>query len=259
MNQGKLHRNSQGCEETNLPEKQDPEVWMIYEVRMKTTCAVLIAFCSIGVMVSFVALWRQKRYSALARGWSTRIPFIVQRIGNCRLNRSDRGHVYHSRWCGERSPTCRLPTSAHRQFLGPPVPHAAETFASIPRACLRSLWSFCLLQPLAAHISLDQDEALVEDVPICITASLQSWRQRKLDPSSFHTLAVSIATSTASTLITVVHVFHLAVIETIAPELIWLAASEGDEAVVGALPFHLEIEGNRCGDNGIELLFTVAQ
>ena len=140
------------------------------------------------------------------------------------------------------------------------VPHGTETLASIPRACLWSCRSLHLLQSLAAYVGFDQYKTLVKDVPICITTSLQSWRQRKLNPSSPYTVAVTItASATLAVFAVVVHVFHLTVVETVTPELVRLAAGEGDKAVVSQLPFHLQIKGNGCGDDSVELLLAVAQ
>src|SRR5690242_8830676 len=97
-------------------------------------------------------------------------------------------------------------------------------------------------------------------MPFCLTTSLQSWRQRKLNSSSFYTTTVTIAAVTALTVFTViVNIFHFAVVETVTPELIRFTTSECDKAVVGQLPLHLEIKSNRRGDNGAELLFAIAQ
>jgi hypothetical protein len=116
------------------------------------------------------------------------------------------------------------------------------------------------LQPFTTHIRLDQYKALIEYMPVRITTSLQSWRQRKLHSPTLDALIVSIAASTTSAVFTIIiYIFHLAVVETITPELIRLPTGEGDKSIVGALALHLEIESDRCGDDGVQLLFAVAE
>lgn len=125
------------------------------------------------------------------------------------------------------------------------APHATETFASIPGPRLWSCWPLQSLQPFAAYVRLDKYKALVEDVPIRITASFQSWRQRKLNPPRLHTMAFTVAALPAVTVLAVIiHIFHLAVVKAVAPKLVGLPAGKCDKAVVSQLPLHLQVKGD---------------
>jgi len=182
---------------------------------------------------------------------------------------------------------CSLCSLAHPTWLLPPwtLPARGTNFvddrillwqihqlrSSIPDSVIRSRPSrpapgacsgrlLGLLHPFATDIGFDENEALVKHMPIRVSTSLQGRGKRQLDSSAFGTASDAVSAFVAIVVVVVfVDIIHFALVESIPPVLVFPASGERDEAVVRPFAFHFKIQSHRCRDNGVQLLFPLAQ